>query len=324
MDAGASMAHASDGGPLRAADGGTSAPPAKGSRSGDAGTGAGERLDAAALRDRWGPWLEGRFPGTLRAALDGDFDADGKADVAVVMADERFSPVDIFVAIFSAPVDHGEPDSWSVLRHLTAEPTAHDASWAAAQIAPLAGKLAPGQTVLAFGPQAPLIAYFDRQVGCYRFDVTIPNELEAAATHARAQMPRAFLGSPNGWFDCEATATGEPPPALQAFVGDFNASRKLDLVVINGKRLAIYLDGAATPVTQTITYPAVEVRLNHSTRASIVPFPETRQRADGEWESVERPPVEVRGDFLELLIPGVSSIALAWQRGTWREIWLSD
>jgi hypothetical protein len=167
--------------------------------------------------------------------------------------------------------------------------------WAALHVGPQQPPIRIAGGKLRAGTRAPLVFTWDKDA--YAFHQDVPAGLEDAAARAKKARPKAFAPGPKWRFGDEAA--GGEENLEQHFFGDFDDDGGLELAVLGGGELALY-EAEGPPTITKVSYPA--------------------RRAMVHLGGVN----DIKGDWLELVVPEASSQARVFEGGAWKEAWLSD
>lgn len=262
---------------------------------------------------RWSKFLTDRFGEPPGPSFVGDFNGDGKADVAI---DNKSS-----LLVFH-DTQEKEPTKWEVLNASKGAPIEiKDAAWALSRLPALAGKINDKQSVIVVGHHAPLVNVWLSTETTYAWLQVIPDELSAARKDAEERLKASFGLTKNNLFG-DPGSQGEGN-LKQAFAGDFDNDTKLDLVVVdnesdpNQATLHFYKAGALPPVVQKVSYAGTKAALYHNPKPTSLEIPY-------ESDEVKPGPFTIQGDYIDLWLPEKSGVFLAFDKNKWNVLWMSD
>lgn len=258
--------------------------------------------DADEIVERWTPFLKKEFGAEPKGGWRLDFDADDKDEVVVRIAKK-------LVVAQAGPGP--EPHGLKVLE-LSAdkEVTVRERGWAVDAVPALGEHLAPRASVLVVGDEAPVILFRDKKADSYAWTQMIPKKMDPWVEAAKKEHPDAFTFGKNNLLGKRGREAEGEQPLTQAFVGDFDADGKPELLVIDGQRSYRYSDGADAPRFESIGIDA------H--RGTLV-------SARGKFESPhEKEPLDLDRDAIRLWIPNGDGGIWFWKDEKWNEFKVAD
>ncbi len=261
---------------------------------------------------RWAAFFEKTFGKAPGPPLVGDFNGDGRTDVAARVGSK--------LAVFH-DTEVQEPKEWELIdADEGVEVTIQPAAFAIERIPQLKGELSAKQSVFVVGNKFPIVIFWLAGKSAYAWQQEIPSPLRSARDDAAKRFGTSFGLTKNNLFGLGEGFHGEQK-LVEQFVGDFDGDGKEDFLAARTTadfrtELHLYKAGSTPPITQQVDYAGTKAAVHLNPKLKTLSIPDF----DGTQKVTS---VETKGSYIEIWNPEKSGVVVLFDED-WKMYWVSD